>query len=296
MLRMGRAVRVGELCGVFRGSEAVASGGLTHGQLRGPGFVRLFRDVYLPAGIPVTHEIRCQGAALAFPGEAVITGRSAATLRGVVLARPWDPIELVVPLRSRIARRQGLDVRRTDLETTEWREWHGIGLATPERTALDVLLDRSLPDAVADLDVLLGSGLAERCALQAALAPRRDRGIVRARQAVGLADPRAGSPPESKVRVWLRLAGMTPEPQYRVCDGHGGQVGIVDLAFPEARLAVEYDGRWHGEWLQVGPDRERLNRLHAAGWDVVFVTAEMLRSPKRMVQTVRAALAVRPRR
>lgn len=159
MLRMGRAVRVGELCGVFRGSEAVASGGLTHGQLRGPGFVRLFRDVYLPAGIPVTHEIRCQGAALALPDEAVITGRSAATLRGVVLARPWDPIELVVPLRSRIARRQGLDVRRTDLETTEWREWHGIGLATPERTALDVLLDRSLPDAGADLDVLLGSGL-----------------------------------------------------------------------------------------------------------------------------------------
>ncbi len=290
---MDRTVRAGDLCGVFCGSEAVASGALTYGQLRGPGFVRLFRDVYLPAGMPVTHEIRCQGAALVLPGEAVVTGRSAATLRGVVLARPWDPVELVAPLRSRIARRQGLDVRRTDLEATEWEEWHGIGLATPERTALDVLLDRSLPDAVADLDVLLRSGLVERDTMQAALAPRHDRGIVRARQAVGLADPRAESLPESKVRVWLRLAGLMPEPQYRVCDGHGGQVAIVDLAFPEARLAVEYDGRWHGEWLQVGPDRERLNRLHAAGWEVVFVTAEMLRAPRRMVQTVRAALSAR---
>ncbi len=75
-------MRTGDLCGAFRGSEAVANSDLTYGQLRGPAFVRLFRDVYLPAGMPVTHEIRCQGAALALPGEAVITGRSAATLRG----------------------------------------------------------------------------------------------------------------------------------------------------------------------------------------------------------------------
>lgn len=286
-------MRARDLCCVFRGSEAVASRVLTHGQLRGPEFVRLFRDVYVPAGIPVTHEIRCLGIALVLSDEAVITGRSAATLRGAVLARAWDPIELVVPLRSRIARRVGLDVRRTDLDTTEWRTWHGIGLATPERTALDVALDRPLPDAVADLDVLLRSGLIDRSTMQNGLADRHDRGIVLARQAVELTDPRAESPQESKVRVWLRVAGLTPVPQYRVFDGDGCLVGIVDLAFPEVRLAVEYDGRWHGEWLQVGPDRERLNQLGAAGWDVVFVTAEMLRSPKRMVHTVHAALRAR---
>jgi hypothetical protein len=61
---------------------------------------------------------------------------------------------------------------------------------------------------------------------------------------------------------------------------------------PDA-LAVEYDGVWHGASLQVGLDRERLNRLHAAGWEVVFVTREQLRDPRRMVCMVRAALQTR---
>ena len=41
-------IRPTDLCGVFRGSDAVASGVLTADQLRGPQFRRLYRDVYLP--------------------------------------------------------------------------------------------------------------------------------------------------------------------------------------------------------------------------------------------------------
>ena len=63
------------------------------------------------------------------------------------------------------------------------------------------------------------------------------------------------------------------EVQY--CIYHRGcLIGRADLAFPERRLAVEYDGVWHGAPLQVGQDRDRLNRLHAAGWEVVFITAQ----------------------
>lgn len=124
---------------------------------------------------------------------------------------------------------------------------------------------------------------------------RHDRGIAAARQAVELADARAESPPESKVRVWLNLAGLTPTPQYCVYDAVGTEIAKVDLGFPDVKVAVEYDGRWHGAWPQVGPDRERLNKLHAAGWEAVFVTAELLRSPRRMVQSVHAALRARAR-
>jgi hypothetical protein len=28
---------------------------------------RIFRDVYVPAALPLTHEVRCQGAALVLP-------------------------------------------------------------------------------------------------------------------------------------------------------------------------------------------------------------------------------------
>jgi len=68
-------------------------------------------------------------------------------------------------------------------------------------------------------------------------------------------------------------------------------------AFPEHKVAVEYDGQWRdGRFWALNRDRERLNRVHAAGWDVVFVTAPLLANPRKMVATVRAALDVRPHR
>ncbi|MGH3918862.1 MAG: hypothetical protein ACRDSG_07460 [Pseudonocardiaceae bacterium] len=66
---MGTRWGLEELSGPFRGSEAVATGAVTAGQLRGSQFRRIFRDVYLPTALPLTHEVRCQGAALILPEE-----------------------------------------------------------------------------------------------------------------------------------------------------------------------------------------------------------------------------------
>lgn len=290
---MGKSIRTADLCGPFRGSEAVQTGVLTAAQLRGPAVRRLFQDVYAPAGMPYTHELRCEAAALVLHHEAVITGRSAATLRGVSLARAKDPIELTVPQAVRVFRRTGLDIRRTQLRDDESQPWGPIGLATPLRMGLDLLLDRALPDAVADLDAVLRAGLVNRAELRRMLSQRDDRGIVRARQAEELADPRAESPPESRMRVWLVLDGLCPVPQYWIED-YRGRLACTDLAFPEQQVAVEYDGSWRdGQLWALNRDRERLNRVQAAGWEVVFVTAPLLADPWRMVRTVRAALARR---
>ena len=290
LARMGTRWRFEDLREPFRGSEAVAAGMVTPGHLRGGQFRRIFRDVYLPAALPLTHEVRCQGAALILPADAVITGRSAATLRGVPLARTEDPVEAVVGLDTRVFRRAGLDLRRCEIRKDEAEIWSSIRLATRQRMAFDLLLDRPLPDSVADLDASLRGALVGRREMQLYLAGRHDRGIVNARRALELADPRAESHPESQMRVHLVLDGMHPEVQYRIY--HRGRfVAKADLAFPEYRLIVEYDGVWHGVPLQVGRDRDRLNRLHAAGWDVVFVTAQHLRQPHRLLHTVRAALS-----
>jgi very-short-patch-repair endonuclease len=292
---VGRNIKLSDICGVFRGSEAVAAGVLTADQLRGPQFRRLYRDVYLPAAMSVTHPVCCEGIALALPPAAVITGRSAATLQGIPLARATDPVEIVAPLDTQIARRSGVDVRRTNLASHEKTQWSRIGLATPLRMSLDLILDRALPDAVADLDAVLRTGLVDLGALRRLVTQRSDRGIVVARRAVELADPRAESRPESRVRVHLVLAGFEPEPQYVIQDWQG-VIARVDLGFPRQRLAGEYDGEWHGEWRQISADRERLNRIQAAGWDVLFVTARQLRDPHTMVAAVRTALAARPTR
>jgi hypothetical protein len=276
---------------VFRGSDAVAEGLLTPSRLRGPDVVRLFRDVYVRAGVPVTHELRCRGATLALPAGAVVTGRSAATVRAVRLAWPDEDVRVVAPPEMRLAHRKGIEVRRTPVEWGDWQPWAHGRLASPLRMALDLLLGQPLPDAVADLDAVLRAGLVKRPHVEYLVSRRSDNGIVDARRAVELADPRAESVPESKMRVLLVLAGLEPVPQYWIEDATG-RLARVDLAFPAQRVAVEYDGDWRdGELWALNRDRDRLNRVHAAGWDVVFVTAPLLRDPRRMVRTVRQALS-----
>lgn len=78
--------------------------------------------------------------------------------------------------------------------------------------------------------------------------------------------------------------------QYGVRSG-GIFMARVDFAWPEQRVAVEYEGLWHGEPQQVAKDRRRLNRLTAAGWTVVFVTAADLHRPDLLLARLRALLA-----
>ena len=112
-----------------------------------------------------------------------------------------------------------------------------------------------------------------------------------AREVADLADGLAESPQETRLRLLLRRGGLpAPEAQYRVFDAEGF-VARVDLAYPDLRLAVEYDGAWHGAPGELARDRRRLNRLTAAGWRVVFVTAEDLHRPQELLGRIAAAHA-----
>lgn len=275
---------------VFRGADAVAAGLVTRAQLSGPRVQRVIRGVYAPPDAPRTHALVCAATASALPATAVITGRSAATLRGIALARADDPVDVLLPHDVRVTRTGGVAVCRTAVDAGESTGWGAGRVATPARTALDLLLRRPLPDAVADLDAVVRAGLVPLDVVRDLVAGRTDRGIATARRAVELADPRAESRPESRMRVRLVLAGLRPEVQYWI-SGRTGRLVRADLAFPEQRVAVEYDGGWRdGELWALNRDRERLNLVHAEEWDVVFVTAPLLHQHERMVRTVCAAL------
>jgi very-short-patch-repair endonuclease len=287
---MRQRVRLVDLAGVFRGTEALAAGVVTKEQLRGPGVRRLFRDVYLPAGMRVTHQRRCEAAALLAPPEAVLTGRSAATALGVELARPADPVEFVVDERYRFGPIRGITVKRTVLTWEDWQDWNGIRIASTARLGLDLAARADLRGAVADLDEVLRGGLVDRTTLEKRLVRCHEHGVVRARQAVDLADPRAQSRPESELRVLLALAGLHPEPQVQVWDA-AGPVCWLDLAFREWRVGIAYDGQWHALRLQLRKDRRMINRLQALDWEIVFVTADDLyRHPESLLHTIHTAL------
>ena len=282
---------------VFRGSHAVAARLLTRTQLTSTAWRRLFRDVYADAALPHTHETAVAGASLIVPRSAVFAGRSAAYLLGAeTLAEASTPVEVIVPETDRFGPVIGLRIRRTPLPEHDVRSVGRVLCTRPVRTALDLARFEDLMESVPALDVLLARGLVrpEHLSDAAATLPR-GRGTSRARRAVALADGRAESPPESRLRLLLRLAGLMPQPQYVVRDADGRPVARVDLAFPEHRVAVEYDGAWHGRPGQLAHDRRRLNALVAAGWTVLHVTAADMHEPAALLQRVCTLLAARDR-
>lgn len=284
-----------DINGPFRGSHAVSAEWLTPRQLRSALLTRLFRDVYIPRAIEITHELRCVGASLITSENAVLTGCSAVTVRGFYLAAPNDRVEFVVPEASKFVAQRGLDVRRTEVTAAESEPWRSIRIATPLRATMDLLTNTrmrpSLPRTVGLLDILLRAGFIDRQELEVLLAARHDSGIVRAREALALADPRAESIPESEVRVWLTRAGLAPSVQVVVYDRRGRFLGRLDLGYEGAQVAVEYDGDWHRAGDQPRLDHHRRMLMRAEGWEFVVVTKEMLYGdPEGMIALVRDAL------
>lgn len=276
---------------VFRSEDVVAAGLLTRRQLDGPAWRRVLPGVYADARTHLTHGVLVSAARLLLPPTAAIAGRSAGWLYGAHdLVDENDPVEVLVPTTDRFGPVGGLVVHCAAVVPPE--ALTPAGVATRARAAADVARwAPSLTEAVVRLDQLLAAG-----ALTAKELPDvlhwlcRGRGTARARRACELADGRAQSPPESRVRVSLTLAGLPPVPQYEIF--HEGRLaGRVDLAYPRAKLAIEYDGGWHAEAGQFARDRARLNRLTAAGWRVLHLTAADLRDLDRVVATVAAALA-----
>ena len=78
-------------------------------------------------------------------------------------------------------------------------------------------------------------------------------------------------------------------PQFEVSAG-GLWLGQVDLAWPESRLVVEYEGAYHFEGTQIIKDDGRYARLVAAGWTVIRLLAADLRDLDAVVRRIKAAL------
>jgi hypothetical protein len=267
----------------------VADGLLSRRQLAGRSWRRLFHDVYVHRDVPVTHELRARGATVLLPG-AVVTGRSAAVIWGVALADPADPVEVTLPPRSHMVRVEGLVARRAALAATHVVRRHDIPVSTPAATAVRLAAVLQRDSAVAAVDQLIHTGAVDLEAVRALATICRGPGSARAREVAQLADGLAESPQETRLRLLIGRSPLpTPVAQYEVWH-HGRFVARTDFAWPEHKVAVEYDGLWHAEPGQFARDRRRLNRLQEAGWRVVFVTAADLRDPVALVARIAAAL------
>lgn len=275
---------------MFVGSHAVAAGALTEKQLRTRSYRRLVQGVYADPSLTFDHRLRCRGVALLLPPGVGIGGYSAAAWHGAPFAGAHDQVTVVRPPDVEWRGPRGVRVHRSQVPVDLLRDQDDVPVTTAIRTAWDVAALEPLGTAVSVLDAMVRTGAVTLADLGALVGTGGGRwGVTRVRRAVGLVDPRAASPPESRVRVALVLAGLAPVPQYAIRT----PVGLIhaDLAFPESRLVVEYEGAYHFDGPQIVRDDARYAALQAAGWTVIRLSAPDLRDLDAVVSRVQALLA-----
>lgn len=163
----------------------------------------------------------------------------------------------------------------------------------PAWTAVEVARSLRRPRALATLDAALRSGTCDRHQLRlAAKAQCGRRGIVAVRELIALARPEAESPMESEARL-VMVDGGLPDPllQYEILD-RDGLLWRVDFAWPNQRLAVEYDGfNWHSSPDALRRDRHKRAALEEVGWRVLsIVSDDVRRRPEVMLRRIDAHL------
>jgi hypothetical protein len=235
------------------------------------------------------------------PRGTVLGFRTAATLLGLgPVLGPCPPagegVHVIVPPGVARPRIRGVVCHEAAVPVRYAVMIGGVPCAPPERCAIDLV--RTLPrmHGIALLDGALRAEVCATADLTAELGHHAGlRGVVRARELVGIADGRAECAQESHLRLIVIDGGLpAPEPQVRVCDPVGWLRYRLDLGYPERKVGLEYDGRSHLTTSQLNTDRARMNWLSGQGWAMRYFTAkDIYRSPAAVVATVRAALSIR---
>ena len=269
--------------------------GLSVQELRHPHVTRLSRDTYLPTAVSGELTSRLAAVLLTSPPGSVVSHLSAADVWGLQIPlrdRSDQRVHLSVPGTSRAESRVDRRLYRSDVVEADVRRRGSLPVTSPARTWRDLagILDPAA--LLAATDQLL-NGLSSRDELREQLVRRpTGRGCARARGVLPMADPRAESPMESVVR-WLVLRSGIPAPelQYEIRDGRGALIARADLAWPDRRVLVEFDGDVHRERDVFVRDLRRQNRLVAAGWTVLrFTSADVLGRPDEVLAEIRRAL------
>lgn len=256
---------------------------------------RVFPDVYVPRGVSLDAAGKARAAAHWAKGAAVIVGRSAAAMHGTRWLDPEAPAELARPGQTHPP--AGITVFRDRLAAHECCEVDGFRVTTPARTAFDIA--RRLPgdQAIPILDALsAATGLHPGEIAALARTHPGLRGTRTLPHLISLIDGGAESPPESRTRLLLIGAGLPkPTTQFVIRTADGTFVARVDMAWPDCRVAVEYDGAQH--WTdpaQRAKDIDRLAALHSLGWHVIRVSSTHLtHHPHRIIDQVTSALHTR---
>ncbi len=254
-----------------------------------PGVVRLM-------GAPTTWEQALVGVILAPGVQAVASHRSALRLWG--LRTRFDGLELSVSYPGN-RRLTGVIVHRSvDLIDRDTTESMGVRVTTVARTLCDAGLIFPPSEVQRLVDHAIATGLVtanELWAVRRRVGQHGRNGVVKLEEAIeGLpaGAEKSDSGPEIKLARILVAAGL-PAPARQYAAKAGGREYLIDLCYPESKLALEYDGVDHHTRVdRFVADRRRQNDLADVDWCVMRYThADLRDQPHVLVGHVRRRLA-----
>lgn len=274
---------------VFLGSDAIASGAITRGQLRSR-YRTIYPNVYEAKVVKPSLHANTIGAWLWSKRRGVVTGRAAAALHGALWVDETAPVEL---MWQNCNPPPGIICRDERFTCDEVVEIDNMAVTTIQRTAFD--LGRHLPRgaAVAHLDALArATGVQPEHVVPLIGQYAGARGVRRLKEAIDLMDAGAESPKETWTRLVLMDGGFPrPTTQIRVLDDDGSTF-YLDMGWEDIMVAVEYDGEHHRtDPDQYAKDIARLETLQRKGWIIVRVIAG--HRPAYILYRVRQAWAQR---
>ncbi|HVW81993.1 MAG TPA: DUF559 domain-containing protein [Mycobacteriales bacterium] len=276
----------------FTLAEALANG-VTKSALRGPEWRHVFRDVWVHICVEDTLAMRIEAAKLVLGDGGFLCGLTAAWIYGV---DGQDRRGRLVWMGRRTGDwrrvRTGCLVREVTVEDTDLTIVDEAAITTPVRTAFDCARWLSLTEAVVVVDALTHLGLTTPEAFASYVrSHRRLRGVRQADRVAELVEPLSESPMESRLRVLLISSGFErPVAQHVIRDRAGKFVARADLAYPDQRVIVEYDGAQH--FSQRRADDRRRDAMRALGWTVLVASREdYYNKPQAFLAQVRRALA-----
>jgi hypothetical protein len=243
-------------------------------ELRVGSLQRIWQGIYC-RGEPDDY-LRLRGLDLSCGAKVAACLGTAAAMYGFDTEEPRD-LHVLSPPGCRLRSADGLMVHRRDGAPLMMVD--GRRATSPAWTAVEVARSLRRPRALATLDAALRSEACSRADIwRAAIEQAGRRGIVAVRNLISLADPRAESPMESEARLAMIDGGLPiPELQYELIDGNG-ELRRLDFAWPELRVAVEYDGMdWHSGPDAMKRDRRRQAALGAIDWVAMAIVFDDVR-------------------
>lgn len=293
-----------ELVAAPRSTCELRAAGVSAEDLAGPLWTPALRGVHVwLAATRLDPATRIEAVVAAMPAGAALGGWASLCWLGLEAldgrtgpgASTDLPVTVCTGPVGRMRQRAGIDIDRSTILDVDLVEHRGVLVTRPARSVVDVARRLGPEEGLVAADAALRSGLLTRLDVDDALSRLvRIKRVPQARLVAALADPRAESPTESRLRyAWVVEAGLPIPLVNAVIAGPDGVViGRADLLDDEAGLVGEYDGADHRELTRHTSDNAREEGFEELNLTVARATAIDLWPRRRaLVQRLRARRA-----